>query len=135
MTTTNEVDLVIKYANEKGGSADGQMIIDSVELQRSRDNRTYHGIGNEDPQDIQGGNKTYTFSATAYMNKAQARACKRMFDGDAEAQAVYVRDDDVFDEKAEGLDWNEVTTSSSDGGDTTVDVSADLLGLNLTVQG
>jgi len=31
--------------------------------------------------------------------------------------------------------WNEVTTSASDGGDTTVDVSADLLGLNLTVQG
>jgi len=135
MTTTNEIDLVIKYSEEKGGSADGQLIIDSVELQRSRDNRTYHGIGNEDPQDIQRGNTTYTFSTTAHMNKAQARACKQMYNGVAETQAVYVREDDVFDEKADGMVWNEVTTSSSDGGDTTVDVSADLLGLDLTVQG
>jgi hypothetical protein len=131
---TNEIDLVVKYANEKGGGTDGQLIIDSVELERSRDNRVRHGIGNEEPQQIEKGNKTYTFSTTTYMNSAAASALKRIYEGGAETQAVYVRDDGVFKDKASGMVFNTLTTSASDDGDTTVDIDADLLGLDLTPQ-
>jgi len=134
MGHTNEIDLVVKYADEKGGGADGQLIIDDVELSRSRDNRVRHGIGNEDPSEIEKGNKTYTFSTTAFMNSAAARALERIYEGDAEEQAVYVRDDGVFKDKAEGMVFNDLTTSASDGGDTTVSIDADLLGLNLSVE-
>jgi hypothetical protein len=130
---TNEIDLVVKYANEKGGSTDGQLIIDSVELERSRDNRVRHGIGNEEPQEIEKGNKTYTFSTTTYMNSAAARALERIFDGAAETQAVYVVDNEApWKEKASGMVFNSLTTSASDDGDTTVDIDADLLGLEFS---
>lgn len=131
---TNEVDLVVKYADAKGGGDDGQLIIDDVELSRSRDNRTRHGIGNEEPQEIEKGNKTYTFSTTCYMNRAAANAMKRIHDGQALTDAVYVRDDGIWKERADGMVTNDVTTSASDGGDTTVSVDADLLGLDLSVE-
>lgn len=136
-TTTNELDLVIKYAEEKGGATDGQLVIDDVELNRARDNRTRHGIGNEDPQRIEKGNKTYTFSTTAFMGDASVRALKRLERGDAEQKDVYVMstDDDEntqWKETASGMVWNDLTESSSDGGDTTVSIDADLLGLDLS---
>lgn len=130
MAHTNELDIVVKYAGEKGGSSDGQLVIDDVELQRSRDNRVRHGIGNEDPQHIERGNRTYNFSTTSFMNSAAARALERIDDGDAVAQEIYVRDGDVFKDKASGMVFNDLTTSSSDGGDTTVSIDADLLGLS-----
>jgi choline dehydrogenase-like flavoprotein len=131
MVHTNEIDLIVQFANEKGGGTDGQLIIDDVELERSRDNRTRHGIGNGEPQVIEKGNNTYTFSTTAYMNSASARALQRIYDGRAETQAVYVEDDGVWKDRADGLVFNTLTTSSSDDGDTTVQIDADLLGLDL----
>ncbi len=132
--TTNEVDLIVKYADRKGGGTDGQLVIDSVELERSRDNRIRHGIGNDDPQDIEKGNKTYTFSTSTYMSDAAAQAMENMFDGSAEQQAVYVRKQDGWRDKADGMVFNNVTTSASDDGDTMVDVDADLMGLNFDSQ-
>jgi len=128
--TTNEIDLVVRYADEKGGGDDGQLIIDDVELNDSRDNRIRHGIGNEDPQDIERGNKEYTFDTTAYMNKSSARTLKRIDNGDAVTQAVYVRDDGVFTGRSDGMVTNDVTVSASDDGDTTVEISADLFGID-----
>lgn len=132
-THTNEIDLVVKYATMKGGGDDGQLIIDDVELSRSRDNRVRHGIGNEDPQEIEKGNKTYTFSTTTLMNKTAAEALERIYEGDAETDGLYVRDSGVFKDKASGMVFNDLTTSSSDDGDTTVEIDADLLGLDLSV--
>lgn len=131
-THTNEIDLVVKYATKKGGGKDGQLIIDDVELSRSRDNRVRHGIGNDEPQEIERGNKTYTFSTTTLMNKTAADALKRIYDGDAETDAVYVQDSGVFKDKASGMVFNDLTTSASDDGGTTVEIDADLLGLDLT---
>lgn len=128
--TTNELDLVVKYAGQKGGGDDGQLIIDDVELSESRDNRTRHGIGNEDPQTIERGNKTYTFSTTCFMNEAASDAIKAIKNGDALTEAVYIRDDGVFTGKSNGFVFNDLTVSSSDGGDTTVAIDADLLGVS-----
>jgi len=130
MAYTNEIDLVVRYANEKGGGADGQLVIDDVELSISRDNRDRVGIGNEDPQYIEKGNRSYTFSTTAMMNDAAARALRRIERGDAETQEIYIRDEDVFTEKAGGMVFNDLTVGASDGGDTTVDIDADLLGID-----
>lgn len=130
MAHTSELDLVVKYADAKGGGSDGQLIIDDVELSSSRDNRVRHGIGNEDPQEIERGNSTYTFSTTSYMNDAAAGAIQRIDNGDATTDAVYIQDDNVFKGKADGMVTNDVTVSSSDDGDTTVSIDADLLGIN-----
>lgn len=135
MAHTNEIDLIIKYADEKGGGADGQLIIDDIELERSRENRHRHGIGNEQTQVIEKGNKTATLSTTAYMNSAAARALERIEAGEAEAQAVYVRDPGNWKDKADGMVFNTLTTSASDDGDTTVSIDADLLGLKFDYVG
>lgn len=128
---TNETDLLVKYAGQKGGGDDGQLIIDSVELERSRDNRIRHGIGNEEPQEIEKGNRTYTFSTTTYLNASAAAALESIEAGDAETQAVFVKDaQGNYTDKASGMVFNNLTTSASDDGDVTVDVDADLLGLN-----
>lgn len=132
MAHTNELDLIVKYADKKGGGSDGQLIIDDVELESSRDNRPRHGIGNGDPQVIEKGNSTYTFSTTAFMNSAAAKALKNIDNGDAETQAVYIRDDEVFKGKASGMVFNTLNVSSSDGGDTTVQIDADLTGIDWT---
>jgi len=137
MATDNEVDLVVKFAGKKGGGVDGQLIIDDVELSSSRDNRTRHGIGNEDVQNIERGNKSHTFSTTCIMNDAAADGMRKIRDGNATTEAVYAlhQDDDgnaTWKDKADGMVWNDITLSSSDGGDTTVAIDADLLGLELS---
>lgn len=135
MSTINETDLVVKYADEKGGGSDGQLIIDDVEISQSRDNRIRHGIGNENPQNIEKGNRTYTFSTTTHMNETAIKAIRRIDDGRAETQTVYMKDvveqggSGTFSEEATGLVFNDITTSSSDGGDTTVSIDGDLLGV------
>jgi len=129
MSTINETDLLVKYASKKGGGSDGQLIIDDVELSQSRDNRIRHGIGNEDPQNIEKGNRTYTFSTTTHMNATAIDAIRNIDNGDAETQTVYMKVDGVFSEEATGLVFNDITTSSSDGGDTTVSIDGDLLGI------
>jgi len=134
MANTNEIDLVVKYATKKAGGPDGQLVLDDVELSTSRDNRVRHGIGNEDPQYIEKGNKTYTFSTTSMMNTAAAEALVRIDEGDATADTIYIRDDGVFEGQAEGMVTNDVTTSASDDGDTTVSIDADLLGVDYTVE-
>jgi len=129
MAYTSELDLVVKYANKKGGSTDGQLVIDDVELSQSRDNRNRHGIGNEDPQYIEKGNKTYTFSTTAHLNDGAVDVIDNIDSGDAETQAVYLKDEGEFEGRASGMVVTDMTLSSSDGGDTTVAIDADLLGI------
>lgn len=129
---TNEIDLVVQYAGEKAGG-NGQLILDDVELSESRDNRTRVGIGNEEPQVIERGNKTYAFSTTAFMNEAAARALKAIDRGEAETQAIYLRDDDVFEGTADGMVTNDLTVSASDDGDTTVAIDGDLIGVDWNV--
>ena len=132
-THTNEHDLIVQYAGQTGGGDSGQLIIDDVELEHSRDNRVRHGIGNEQPQQIERGNLTYTFSTTAYMNEAAASALREISAGNAETQAVFVRDSNgVFEDTADGMVVNTLNISASDDGDTAVEIDADLLGLELS---
>lgn len=128
--TTSEIDLIVKYADHKGGGSTGQLVIDDVELNTSRDNRTRHGIGNEDPQAIEKGNKEYTFSTTTHLNSAAKDALVRIDNGDAETDEIYLRDGDQFEGRADGMVFNDLTVSASDGGDTTVAIDADLLGVD-----
>jgi hypothetical protein len=129
-THTNETDLLVKYAGKKGGGDSGQLIIDDVELEQSRDNRIRHGIGNSEPQQIEKGNNTYTFSTTTYMSDAAAQALQAIKNGNAETQAVFIEDGaGNFKQSASGMVFNTLNTSASDDGDTTVEIDADLLGL------
>lgn len=134
--TYNEHDIVVRYAEEKGGGDAGQLVIDEVELNEASDNRVRHGIGNADPSSIEKGNNTYTFSTTTMLNNAAVSALKNIKRGDAVAQEVYVMHKDgdtiTYKEKASGMVPNDITESSSDGGDTTVSIDADLMGLDLS---
>lgn len=130
MASTTELDLVVKYAGEKGGDVSGQLVIEDVELQQSRDNRIRHGIGYDEPQHIEKGNKEYTFSTTAHLNDSAVNALMDIDNGTAETQAVYMKHDGHFQGRASGMVTNDITVSSSDGGDTTLSVDADLLGVN-----
>jgi len=129
MAYTSELDLVVKYANKKGGSTDEQIVIDDVELSQSRDNRNRHGIGNEDPQYIEKGNNTYTFSTTTHLNDGAVDVIDNIDTGEAKTQAVYLKDEGEFEGRASGMVVNDMTVSSSDGGDTTISIDADLLGI------
>ncbi len=131
MSTTNELDLVVKYAGQKGGGS-GQLVIDDVEFGQSRDNRVRHGIGNSDPQNIEKGNRTYTFSTTTMMSPSAVEALKNIDDGTAETQEVYIKENGEWEETASGLVFNDLTTSASDDGDVTVSIDADLLGVTYT---
>jgi len=132
MPETSELDLVVKYGGKKGGGTDGQLVIDDVELSMSRDNRTRHGIGNDEPEYIEKGNKTYSFSTTSYMNGAAIGVVRNIETGDVTSKAVYMKDGDVFKGSASGMIVNDLTVSSSDGGDTTVAIDADLTGVDWT---
>jgi hypothetical protein len=137
MSTYNEHDIVVQYADHKGGGDSGQLVIDEVELTESSDNRVRHGIGNPDPSSIEKGNSTYTFSTTTMLNDAAVQALKNIKRGDAVAQAIYVMhtDDDGninYKEKASGMVPNDITETVSDGGDTNVSIDADLMGLDLS---
>jgi len=129
---TNEQDLIVKYASKKAGGDDGQLVLDDVEIGNSRDNRRRVGIGNDTTQYIEEGNPDPTFSTTAMLNEASAQALKEIDNGNAVAQEVYVRDDGNITGQASGMVTNDVTLSSSDDGDTTVSVDADLVDLNWT---
>jgi len=132
MPETSELDLVVKYGGKKGGGSDGQLVIDDVELSQSRDNRVRHGIGNSEPQYIEKGNPTYTFSTTSYMNGAAIGVIRNIETDNVATKAVYMKDGDVFKGSASGMVVNDITVSSSDGGDTTVSIEADLTGVNWT---
>jgi len=133
MPNTSELDLIVKYASKKAGGSDGQLVLDDVELNQSQDNRPRHGIGNQDPQYIEKGNREYSFSTTAMLNGAAATALKEIANGNKTSNTVYIKDDSVLTGKAsDGLIPNDVTFSSSDGGDTTVSIDADLLGVTWT---
>lgn len=129
MAYTSENDLVVKYAGQKGGSTDGQLVIEDVELQETRDNRRRHGIGNETTQYIEKGNKEANFSTTAHLNDGAVQALRNIDSGDAETQAVYIKNAGQFQGRASGLVFNDITVSSSDDGDTTLSLDADLLGI------
>jgi hypothetical protein len=134
--TYNENDIIVKYGGKKGGGDAGQLVIDEVELNEASDNRIRHGIGNQDPSSIESGNNTYTFSTTVMLNDAAVAVLKDIKKGDRSTKAVYVRhngdSETVYKEKADGMVPNDITETVSDGGDTSVSIDADLLGLDLS---
>ena len=56
----------------------------------------------------------------------------RIQNGSAQTDTVYIKDQDVFTGQASGMVFNDLTTSASDDGDTTVSIDADLLGVYYT---
>lgn len=128
----NEQDLIVQYASKKAGGSSGQLVLDDVEISNSRDNRRRVGIGNDTTQYIEKGNPDPTFSTTAMLNDAAAKALKNIDDGTAEASKVYVKEGSTIEGSASGMITNDVTLSSSDDGDTTVSIDADLVDLSWT---
>jgi len=127
---TSDNELVIKIANEEAGTTRGQLVLDDVEFNKSRDNDPKHGIGNSEPQGMRYGNETYTVSATAHMNESAATLITDTNDEDL-VPVGRLKTPNLLVEVGK-LDWNDISVEASDGGDVTVSAEFDAREYNET---
>ncbi|MDB9285387.1 hypothetical protein PN494_00170 [Halorubrum ezzemoulense] len=107
----------MKISDAEAGTTRGQLILDDVEFNKTRDNDPKHGIGNDEPQGIRYGNKTYSVSTTAHLNGASAELMLSAEGQDILTATLRTPNLEVNVGK---LDWNDVTVEASDDGDVTV---------------
>jgi|APHM01.1.fsa_nt_gi hypothetical protein len=141
MPTTNQDDsvtdeslLVVEIGDEKAGGTDGQLLLDDVEFNKSRDNDMIHGIGNRTPQGVQRGNITYEVSASSHFNGSAASLAQSLNPRSVIKGKLYFRTNDDQSIVGEGggnfelnfdLDWNDCTVEASDDGEVIVSVDFD----------
>lgn len=119
---TSDSELEIEISDAQAGTTQGQLILDDVEWRKERDNDPKHGIGNDEPQGMRYGNKTYMVSATAILNEA---AADMMLAAKGTAILEGVLRTPNLEVDVGKLDWNDVRTEASDDGDVTVSVEFD----------
>lgn len=120
LTSDNELEVTISDA--AAGTTKGQLILDDVEFRKERDNEPKHGIGNDEPQGIRYGNKTYMVSTTNILNGS---AAELMLDAqDQDVLTASLRTPNLEVDVGE-LDWNDVRVEASDDGDVTVSMEFD----------
>lgn len=119
---TSDNELVVTISDAEAGTTEGQLILDDVEFNKSRDNDPKHGIGYDEPQGMRYGNKTYEVSATGYLNEATADLVL-----DAEGQDILtaVLRTPNLEVDVGQLDWNDVTIDATDDGDVNVSFDFD----------
>lgn len=119
---TSDNELEIEISDAEAGTTQGQLILDDVEWRKERDNEPKHGIGNETPQGIRYGNKTYHVSATAIMNE---EAAGLVTDADGQEILTGTLRTPNLEIDVGKLDWNDVRVEANDDGDVTVSVEFD----------
>lgn len=124
-------DLVIRVSGEQAGGQKGQLILTDVGFGGERDNTNYHGIGNDEPQDLGKGNKTYTLSTENVLNEAAARLLIELVENDAQPDEAEIRANGVLKGNIGKVDWNSFDWDASDGGDVTVSLECDCRDVDL----
>lgn len=119
---TSDNELVVTVSDAEAGTTRGQLILDDVEFNKTRDNDPKHGIGNDEPQGIRYGNKTYSVSHTAHLNDA---AAELMLDAEGQDILTAVLRTPNLEVNVGKLDWNDVTLEAADDGDVTVSMDFD----------
>lgn len=122
-TTVNEQDLIIRVAGEEGGGTSGQLILTDVTFSAERDNRMSYGIGNDEPQDISPGNKSFSLSFEQELTEQGAVMLRKIVDNGAET--ALIKSGDVLEFNIGEIRWNSVEESISDDGEVMVTVDAD----------
>lgn len=116
---TSDNELVVRIGGQSAGSTAGQLILDDVEYNKTRDNEEKHGIGNAEPQGIRYGNRTYSVSATGIANQSTAGMLNEARDDNIITGVLRTPNKTISFGK---LDWNDVTVEATDDGDVTVSV-------------
>ena len=120
VTSDNELEVTISDA--EAGTTRGKLILDDVEFRKERDNDPKHGIGNDDPQGMRYGNKTYHVSTTNILNDA---AADLMLDAQGTEILTAVLRTPNLEVDVGKLDWNDVRLEASDDGDVTMSAEFD----------
>lgn len=120
VTSDNELQITVHDA--EAGTTKGQLILDDVEYRKERDNDPKHGIGNDEPQGMRYGNKTYSVSHTAILNGAAAELALSIDENDILSGSLRTPNMEIDVGK---LDWNDVRIEASDDGDVTLSVDFD----------
>ena len=120
VTSDNELEITISDA--EAGTTQGQLILDDVEFRKERDNEPKHGIGNDEPQAMRYGNKTFEVSATSILNESAAQL---MLDAEGQDILTAVLRTPSLEVDVGKLDWNDVMVEATDDGDVTVSMDFD----------
>lgn len=129
MGVTSDHQLVITIGDEQAGGTSGQLVLDSVEMNQSRDNDPKHGVGNDTPQGMQLGNIEYEATASAHLNGAAADLARNL-EPDTPISANFATTEEAdgeFEVKRDDLYWNEVNVEAQDGGDVVLSLTFDAM--------
>lgn len=132
MVVDENKDLVIRVAGEQAGGQKGQLILNDVGFGGERDNTVYHGIGNDEPQELGTGNKTYSLSIENILNESAATLLIELVENDAQPDEAEIRANGVLKANIGKIDWNSFDWNSQDGGDVTVSLDCDCRQVELT---
>lgn len=119
---TDANDAVVSVGSTQAGGAKGTIILSDFEITANQDKETQHGIGNQEPQGRQYGNKTYDVSFTHVGEDNELMS--EIDDGNFTVkltgnEAIYSLTDVDYD------DW---TMTLSDDGTWELDFNGDALG-------
>lgn len=136
MALDPQENLIVRVSGVKGGGS-GQLILNDVEFNGTRDNSIYHGIGNDDPQDVSPGNKEYTMDLETIANERTFDMTAQVIEGDASVEDAEIRsvnDNGTVVDRVTigGFVWNDFAYAASDGGDYTISITADCYDVNFS---
>jgi len=109
---TDDKDLLIRVGDQQAGGIEGQLILEDINVNFSRDNTQYSGIGNEGTTGTSYGNVMYSVSVTDHVNEAGADLLDEAFNSDSPLRGI-VRSPN-FEVSIGQLDWNNIDLDAAD---------------------
>jgi hypothetical protein len=109
---TDDKELLVRIGDEQAGGVKGQLILEDLNVNFSRDNTRYSGIGNEGTTGTSHGNVQVSLSLTDHLNESGARMLDAALNSSTPVRGI-VRSPNL--EVAIGeLDWNNIDLDAAD---------------------
>lgn len=109
---TDDKELLVRIGDEQAGGVEGQLILEDLNVNLSRDNTTYSGIGNEGTTGTSYGNVSVSLSLTDHVNESGARMLDAAVNSDTPVRGI-VRSPNLEISIGE-LDWNNIDLDAAD---------------------
>lgn len=109
---TDDKELLVRIGDEQAGGIEGQLILEDLNINLSRDNTTYSGIGNEGTTGTSHGNASVSLSLTDHVNESGARMLDAAVNSDTPVRGI-VRSPNLEISIGE-LDWNNIDLDAAD---------------------
>lgn len=127
---TDDKDLLIRIGDAQAGGVNGQLILEDINVNFSRDNTQYSGIGNKGTQGTSFGSIEYSVSVTDHLNEKGADMLDAAFNNNDSLRGI-VRSPN-FEVSVGELNWNNIDLDASD--DDTYQLSIDFDGQGVEVK-